>query len=55
MTYRQLFKMNKPNKNLIKKEKYGEDGFDIEKKTEIYNLGKIWKRPLHRDAFKINE
>jgi len=53
ITYKQLFKVNKPIKNMIPKDKYGDDVYEIEKKTEIYNMGKMWKRPLHDDAYKI--
>ena len=55
--YKELFKINKPIKNLIQKEKYGDDN-DIDKysnKSEKNTFYKqMWTRPLHKDAFKLN-
>ena len=51
---KELFKINKPLKHLIKKIKYGDDAdlkhFNINKKKE----DDMWIRPLHKDAFKLN-
>ena len=55
--YKELFKINKPIKNLIQKDKYGDDN-DIDKysnKSEKNTFYKqMWTRPLHKDAFKLN-
>jgi hypothetical protein len=55
--YKELFKINKPIKNLIQKEKYGDDN-DIDNysnKSEKNTFYKqMWTRPLHKDAFKLN-
>ena len=51
---KELFKINKPLKHLIKKIKYGDDvdlkHFNIKNKKE----DDMWIRPLHKDAFKLN-
>jgi cell division protein ZapA (FtsZ GTPase activity inhibitor) len=55
--YKELFKINKPIKNLIQKEKYGDDN-DIDNysnKSEKNTFYKqMWTRPLHKDAFKLS-
>ena len=51
---KELFKINKPLKPLIKKIKYGDD---VEFKYFKYKGEKgqnMWIRPLHKDAFKLN-
>jgi hypothetical protein len=54
--YKDLFKINRPIKKLIKKQKYGDDkDFNNKnKKGEDNFLEQMWKRPLHKDAFKLN-
>ena len=54
--YKDLFKINRPIKKLIKKKKYGDDkDFNNKnKKGEDNFLEQMWKRPLHKDAFKLN-
>ena len=47
LKFKELFKINKQINNLISKDKYG-GNYD-----NIIN-DKIWIRPLHKDAFKIN-
>ena len=48
---KELFRINKPLKPLIKKIKYGDD-------VDFKYLGEkgenMWKRPFHKDAFKLN-
>jgi len=56
--YKDLFKINKPIKKLIKKQKYGDDkdfSNNKNKKGENNFLEQMWKRPLHKDAFKLND
>ena len=54
--YKELFKINKPFKNLIQKQKYGDDKDFNNKNNKEENdfLQQMWKRPLHKDAFKMN-
>ncbi len=54
--YKDLFKINRPIKKLIKKQKYGDDkDFNNKnKKGEDNFLEQMWRRPLHKDAFKLN-
>ena len=56
--YKDLFKINRPIKKLIKKQKYGDDkdfSNNKNKKGENNFLEQMWKRPLHKDAFKLND
>ena len=51
---KELFRINKPLKHLIKKIKYGDD---VDFKYFKYKGEKgenMWKRPFHKDAFKLN-
>ena len=51
---KELFRINKPLKPLIKKIKYGDD---VDFKYFKYKGEKgenMWKRPFHKDAFKLN-
>ena len=54
--YKELFKINKPFKNLIQKQKYGDDKDFNNKNNKEENdfLQQMWIRPLHKDAFKMN-
>ena len=54
--YKDLFKINRPIKKLIKKQKYGDDkdfSNNKNKKRENNFLEQMWKKPLHKDAFKL--
>lgn len=55
--YKSLHKNNKVNKgNIILKDKYGtDDDNDNKNNDDYYYLKKMWKRPLHKDAFKLHE
>ena len=55
--YKSLHKNNKVNKgNVILKDKYDiNDDNDNKNNDEYSYLKKMWKRPLHKDAFKLHE
>ena len=55
--YKEMFKMNEPLKNIIKKQKYGDDNIfnNSNKKVENNTLQLMWIRPLHKDAFKLHK
>lgn len=54
--YKELFKIDQPIKNLIKIDKYGDNKTYNKhfKKEEKDFYEKMWIRPLHKDAFKLN-
>ena len=56
LKYKELFKIDQPIKNLIKIDKYGENKTYNKyfKKEEKDLYEKMWIRPLHKDAFKLN-
>ena len=49
LKYKELFKVNKPINDFLKKDKYGNDKDNNSNSSE-----KIWTRPLHKDAFKLS-
>ncbi len=50
-----LYKNNKYFGNIILKDKYGNEEDMVDKRIEEDYLKTMWKRPLHRDAFKLHE
>ena len=53
--YKSLNKSNKVKGNIILKDKYGNDEDDYLIDKDDYYLKNMWKRPLHKDAFKLHE
>ena len=57
LKYKELFKINKPFNDFLKKDKYGNDKENSFKKNDTnnsYTTEKMWTRPLHKDAFKLS-
>ena len=50
-----LLKNNKYQGNVILREKFGNDDENNDKLIEEDYLKKMWKRPLHEDAYKLHE
>ena len=48
LKYKELFRINKPINDFLKKDKYGTDNNNNSNSEE-----KMWTRPLHKDAFKL--
>ena len=55
MKYKELHKNNKVKENAITKDKYGSEDDNDKKNKEDYYLEQMWKRPLHKDAYKLHE
>ena len=57
LKYKELFKINKPFNDFLKKDKYGNDkenSFNKNDTNNSYTTEKMWTRPLHKDAFKLS-
>ena len=57
LKYKELFKINKPFNDFLKKDKYGNDkenSFNKSDTNNSYTTEKMWTRPLHKDAFKLS-
>ena len=51
--YKELFKINKPINDFLKKDKYGDKAENLCNKNENNSNEKMWTRPLHKDAFNL--
>ena len=57
LKHKELFKINKPFNDFLKKDKYGNDkenSFNKNDTNNSYTTEKMWTRPLHKDAFKLS-
>ena len=53
--YKSLNKNIKVKGNIILKDKYGSDDDNNKNNDEYYYLKQMWKRPFHKDAYKLHE
>ena len=52
---KKLLKVSKYQGNVILREKFGKDDDNNDKMIEEDYLKKMWKRPLHKDAYKLHK